>query len=287
MTGNRRGSYPHPVLDDSDDIDSTFQVFNIAFQPTVDDVQVRFQIRMDDPDIAELLTTDRARVSVRWTCSATLTSRELNPVTTHHADSIEYVDWIDQQDIRGPVRVDLRIVAVAPVPGYRPSRQHSDYGGTAFDLLPGDIIGDAGYFTFEPTKLYDPMNPPIGSCFRFMADSRLRKRLEVRFLDDDYIDVAIPESLLPGLSALSTRPDLQISLVVLPALMETLGFIRRATESGDLSDLTGRHWYAPILALIDSVGSLSDPPFELAQKMLGDPLHLSLTASTAKEADDD
>ena len=81
--------------------------------------------------------------------------------------------WIDQQRIRRDrsgrgddrrLRTRSRITdSTASIP---------DYGGGTFHLQPGDIIADGGYFEFEPDKLYDPLEAPVGSCFQFIAESQ-------------------------------------------------------------------------------------------------------------------
>lgn len=276
-----RGSYPHPVLDVSDDVDSTFEILNVAVTPTVEDVELKFQVRMTDPDIQALLDDGRARYSARWACSSTIATGVLDLTDpTHLADGLRFVTWIDQQDVRRNVRVEVKIIASAPIRDYRLTRQHADYGNATFDLLPGDVIADGGYFDFEPDKLYDPLAPPIGSCFRFVADRTLRRGLAVRFHDDEHVLVAFPEKVLPGLAAMANRPELQISLVVLPALMQTIAFIKENLDpvSGG-EDLTDKTWYRAVRDLVEGVGSFDDPAFELAQKILGNTLAGALLAT--------
>src|SRR5690349_367087 len=112
----RRGSYPHPILGDTNDVSSVFEALNFTVAPSVDDIQVRFQVRMDDPDMKKLLDNGEARYSVRWTCSSTISSRELNPTPVlHHADGETLEGWIDQQDVRGKVRVEVQIIATAAI----------------------------------------------------------------------------------------------------------------------------------------------------------------------------
>ena len=100
MIAAKRGSYPHPVLDGSDDIDSTFQVLNVTIAPTVDDVEIRFQVRMDDPDIQKLIDAGDARLSFRWKCGPTFSSEELEPRQAPTGDGTNYLAYIDQQKIR-------------------------------------------------------------------------------------------------------------------------------------------------------------------------------------------
>jgi hypothetical protein len=260
-----RGSYPHPVLDASDDVDSTIEVFNFTFAPSVDDVDIRFQVRMSDPDIQRLLDNKKARYSFRWKCSSTINSGDLKALPVQvHADSTAYSGGIDQEDIRGTVRLEFKIIATGDI--------------SHFSLLPGDVIADGGYIDFEPDKLYDPLSPPVGSCFRFVTDQKRTKGLSIRFDDNDHVNVLFPEKVLQGFGLLKEIPELQISLVVLPALMQTISFIKDNLEAADEGeDLSERKWYVAIKDLVESVGSFEDPAFETAQKILSHRLDASLT----------
>lgn len=274
-----RGSYPHPVLDASDDVDSTIEVFNFTFAPSIDDVDIRFQVRMSDPDIQRLLDNKEARYSFRWKCSSTINSGDLKALPVQvHADSTAYRGGIDQEDIRGTVRLEFKIIATGEISQYSLRGQHADYGNAHFSLLPGDVIADGGYIEFEPDKLYDPLNPPVGSCFRFVTDQKRTKGLSIRFDDNDHVNVLFPEKVLQGFGLLKENPELQISLVVLPALMQTITFIKDNIEAseGD-EDLSERKWYVAIKDLVESVGSFEDPSFETAQKILSHRLDASLT----------
>lgn len=274
-----RGSYPHPVLDDSDDVASTFEVFNVSITPSVEDVEVFFQVRMTDPDIKALLDGGRARYRFRWSCSSTIDGGVLDdPKIVHYADSVGYTCWIDQRRIRRTVRVEVVIVAAEELPLYHLSAQHPDYGDATFHVHPGDLLADGGSFEFRPDKLFDPLNPPVGSCFRFVPNPDLRKGLRVRFHQDDQVLVEFPEQRLAEFGAITDRPELQISLVVLPALMEAITYIRQNADSPGDEDLSDRLWHRALTKLIDATGLPYERPFEVAQKILGNPVDLVLTS---------
>ena len=188
-----RGSYPHPVLDVSDDVDSYFEVANPHVSPGIEDIGLSFDVRSNDPTLAQLLESGRARLSLRWRCSATLATDEREPdARTALADGHHYEFWLDQKQVRGAVSVDLRVLAVHPLTGFRWERQHPDYGDAIFDLGVGDVLADGGSFTFEADKLYDPLDPPIGTCFKFVQDPNLRRGMRVTFEDDDAVLVRLP-----------------------------------------------------------------------------------------------
>ena len=279
MSKTTRGSYPHPVLDASDDVNAEIEVFNASFAPSVDDIEVRFQVRMTDPDIQKLLASGHARYSFRWSCSSTIATGELAAgVQQHYVDSTAYVGWIDQESVRDTVRVEVKIVAVEPIDPYHLKNQHPDYGDASFHLLPGDVLAEGGSLEFEAQKLYDPLNPPVGSCFEFVRDSTVKRGLKVRFDDDDHVRVAFPDSLFDGFGMLRNRQDLQISLVVLPALMETISYIKEHEAAGyQDEDLSSRKWYRAVTRLMGEARGTSESPLELAQDILGNPLDISLT----------
>jgi hypothetical protein len=277
------------VLDASDDVTGTLEVFNITVTPSVEDVELRFRIRLSNPDIQRLLDEGRARYAFRWSCSSTIASGELDAtIESRFADGLGYVAWLDQQDVRRTVRVEVRILATDDLDGYRLEGQHADYGNATFNLLPGDVLGDGGYFEFEPDKLYDPLEPPVGSCFKFVSDTKQKRGLSVQFHDDEHVLVVFPEKLMPGFAALGNRPDLQISTVVLPALMEAIGFIKENRDPGSGGeDLADKAWARPIQDLVDEIGSFDDPPFELAQRILGNCLGNSLERALEMSDEED
>ena len=275
-----RASYPHPVLDTSDDVASTFEVFNFTVAPTVDDIELQFRVRLDDTDLQEMIADGRARLSFRWHCTATLATGELEPRPDRvHADGQGYLAWIDQQDVRGKVDLTLRIVAGRELPHYRLSRQHPDYQDATFHVRAGDLLADAGKISFVAEKLYDPMRPPLAACFRFERDAKPGKRLKVSFLEDDAVVVRLPEDMHDGFAALADRVDLQVSLVVLPALMEAIAYVQRNESATDVEDHAGRIWYGAVKSLIEENGGLEAHAFEVAQRILGNPLATSLTTS--------
>ncbi|WDF35077.1 hypothetical protein PTW37_16360 (plasmid) [Arthrobacter agilis] len=290
-TSTIRGSYPHPVLDSSDDVAAVIEVFNPTFGTTVDDVEVRFQVRMTDPQIRQLIEDGHARYSFRWSCSSTIANGDLYArVADTYADSTGYVGWIDQLDIRDVVKIEVKIIATQPIEGYALDRQHTEYGGASFNLQSGDVLADGGSFEIEPGKLYDPLRPPVGSCFRFVSDKTMSRGLQIRFDYDDQVLVLFPERVLTGFGLLKENPDLQIGLVVLPALMETISFIKRnrdAEATGQNEDLSGKQWYTAISQLVEDLSSFEVPAFEAAQKILGQPLDAAITSKLTEQDQED
>lgn len=283
-----RGSFPHPVLDDSDDVGSFLEVCNVAVTPSISDVEIRYEVRSDDSDLRGLIASGAARHSLRWTCSATIATQEVTPTLERITyQGVGLTTTIDQRGIRGTVNVEVRVVAVERIVEHRWVRQHEDYGDSTFAIEPGDVIALGGVFSFDAEKYYDPMRPPIGSCFRFSEKDAHRPGLEVAFDGDEYVEVTLPTDALHQMRQLAAQPALQIAVVVLPALMRTIEFIKDAAEDPEGEDLSDRLWYRAIMDLIEKHGSVDDPALVLAQRILDNPSDKGLSAAIVLDLGED
>jgi hypothetical protein len=274
-------------LDESDDVASYFEVKNPLVSPSIEDTGLTFEVRTNDPTLRKLLAERRARVSLRWRCSATLATGEHEPIPRMaFADGHQYEFWIDQRQVRGTVVADIRVLAIEPLNGFRWERQHPDYGVTVFDLRVGDVLADGGSVQFEADKLYDPLDPPIGSCFKFVEDPNLRRGIRVTFEEDDAILVRLPRDVHRNLRILALRPELQISAVVLPALIQAVAFIQKTLKDGS-EDLSNRVWFEAIRNVVDRLSSFDDEPVQIAQKILDYPVDRILSLEADAEEDDE
>ena len=281
----RRGSYPHPIIDAADDVDSTFDVRNVIVDCSQQDVEITYEIVCDDPDLERLLDDGLAMHSLRWHCSATLSTGEMQPEVYRRSPSVYGLRaWIDQELISGDVAVDVRAIASQAIRGHSWKRQHPDYANESFELQVGDVLADGGQFRFNAKKNYDPLDPPIGSCFQFVRSTSRRKRIEVAFDGDQMVDVVIPAETFDDFKLLSHRLDLQISLVVLPALMETLYFMK-ANRNTDDEPLNDKIWFKTIERLVGEHGGWDRTAFELAQRILENPIDRVMHAGLMAEDD--
>jgi hypothetical protein len=277
-----RGSFPHPVLDDSDDVGSFIEALNVAVTPSISDVEVRYEVRSDDPDLWDLILRGVARHSLRWTCTATVATEEVIPTLERNVyQGVGLISTIDQRAIRGTVNAEVRVVAAERIAEHRWSRQHEDYGDAVFAIEPGDVIAVCGVFSFDAQKSYDPMRPPVGSCFRFSEKQVHRPGLEIAFDSDEFVEVMLPTDAFNQLRQLAAQPELQIAVVVLPALMRTIEFLKEAVGDPEGEDLSERLWYRAIVELIEQHGSIDDSALTLAQRILDNPAEKGLSAAVA------
>ncbi len=283
-----RGSYPHPVLDASDDVASYFEVSNFSVTPSVEDIGLNFDVRTDDSTLRQLLDSGEARLSLRWQCSATLASDESEPLIRRTlSDGNEYEFWLDHRRVRGSVTADVRVVVACALTSFRWGNQHPDYGDAVFDLGIGDVLADGGSVTFEADKLYDPLDPPIGSCFRFVEDRRLRHGLQVRFEDEEVIQVRLSSDTHKHLGLLAARPELQITCVVLPALIQAVTFIKDERADPSADEWNDRGWFRAISHIVERLGGFDDPAIDIAQRILNYPVDRTLLLEADPEEDDE
>lgn len=278
-----RGSYPHPVIDISDDVSSYFNVINVLVSPSHQDIEIDYEVRTDDPDLLNLLDSGYAMHSLRWRCSSTISTGEMKPAEYQRTPTgVKARAWLDQQLVKGKVDVDVRIIVVKALLNHRWTNQHAEYGDASFDLQPGDVLADGGFFRFDAEKMYDPLDPPINSCFSFVR-SKHYKGIKVAFDGNETVSVQIPEKTFDQFKLFSHRPDIQISLIALPALLETLSFIKSNDEEEPLDD---KAWYVEINKQVESNGGWDRSLLELAQKILENPIDTVIRAGIISEEED-
>lgn len=267
---SRASYFPHPVVGFTD-VASIFQLSNPRIHTTPEAIEVRFRVHLDDPDLRGFIKAGHARLSARWSCGETLVSRPLELESVRKGP--DYEDFraiIDHADARGTVTVTVRAVATSPITDYRLARQHADYGDATFSIDVASVIGDAGYLVFDAEKLFDPLAPPLGSCFKLIRDPDRRFDVAVDFSSTDQVSILLPDETFEALNRLRSAPRLQLTLIVLPALMETIAFIEREESSGD-EDMSEFEWYRTLRSLLAGLDN-NLGTFEKAQRLLKRPL---------------
>lgn len=271
-------SFPIPVLGngqgDERDVASEWRVGNFTFASGTEDVTIRFRVFHDDPDLQRLLNEGDARIMARWKCSSTISSGYLDLIEdTKHANGITYRSSLDQRTVLGSVVVSVFAVAVSPIPVFRWSRQHEDYGDETFDVRTGDLLSMPTDFTFDPAKLYDPQNPPLNSIFKIVKDDRPRtKGVSVNYSDGEQIIITLPKVLFERMQLVDSA-NLKLTSLVLPVLVDAIDFIRSSEIQNDGEDLSDFQWCRTIKKLMEA-NDLNDDdrPLVIAQKLLANPI---------------
>lgn len=266
------GSFPHPVLGNADDVDSVFTVSNVVINTGVEDVEIIFDLVLDDDDILELISDDRAEIRANWSCAGTLSSSsmELTLLKTAHLTRT-YRGFIDQRAIRGKVEISFRLIATGEIHDYQLTKQHPDYAGATFRVHPGDVLGEAGMITFDPTKKFDPLDPPVGSCFKISLNEKLAKGFELNLNNDDYVAIMTSPAQFEQARLLGGQPNFLISLLIFPALVEIVTIVQDVVRGGDrFAGYSDADWFKAIQQLMDELprSSSEGMPTFIAQKLL-------------------
>ena len=263
-------SFPYPVLGHEDDIHSQWQVKDFTYTPTTEDIEIRFTYQCDDPDWKRLMDNGLIAVLAYWECSATISSGTVARISlVPRPDGATFTGTIDQQDVRNDVKVHVLVVASQDIPNLRWSRQHEDYGNASFNIRSGDVLSVDSEFDFDAKKLYDPANPPLNSCFRFVPDSETNSHeLVMDYGDSKQINVRVPRRIFDVLKMMSDKPTLQISLLVFPALIDAIAHMKD-TDTLDASC----EWCRTLKRMTQEYKADTDNPIQAAQRLLRYPLY--------------
>lgn len=261
-----RGSYPHPVLDNSDDVAGDFRLSAVSVTPTAEFVDLAFDVFIENSEVRDLYLGGTVALTAAWRCSATFSSGSLEPVVEIQGNgAVRCTGTLDHESLDGRVDVIVTLIAADNFDLNLVS-QHEDYEGAAFTLAQGSLVAHAGTFSFDARKSYDPMRPPIESCFKFQRKANKKPYIEIDTSEDDHVLVEIPQAQYDQFIDQSVMPEVQIATVVLPALVQALV---HCAEDHD-PDVGG--WKATLRALSEANPTVSESPLAQAQAILGDPL---------------
>lgn len=264
------GSFPHPVLGHGDDLTSRFELYDVRQVSTLDHVQCTFKVILDDPDMHALIERDQVHLLAVWNCNGTLQRGLVTPeLVTEMTTSRMYRFRIDQDLVFGRIDVVVQLIAKDSISNYKPTRRNREYGDFAFAIEAGDVVGIAGSFVLDAHKLYDPMQPPVDSCFRIVRSLEVNDPMDFRLdlASPEYIRIELSQEAFEGFLGLGSHPDLQVSMVVFPALVAVLAEMKSDSE-GDLVDST---WFKSLARLIMSAGVQDADVLTQAQTLLPTP----------------
>lgn len=239
--------------------------------PETDTVRIELDVRLTDPELKARWLAGDVTLVARWKCTATFTTELLDLDTRPMSiDTWRSVGHVAQDDVEGNVDATVLLVAAVPISEYRLQQQHPDYGNACFEIAPGDVLGFAGEFTFDARKSFDPMQPPLESCFRFLVNDNAKRFVTVDTSGSDYVDVQLSRTVFDDFASQGQLPQVQVGMVVLPALMDALAEIDRDPNFED------RGWRTTIRNLAEEKAKGAESHFIKAQAILDDPVAAGL-----------
>jgi hypothetical protein len=274
---NRRGSYPHPVLDATDDVDSNFVVDRVSYLSGALFLTLDLDVSLDDKEMAALLRDRKAHLILRWRCGQTM---KLGHIALEHTVnrgvSKSYAVTLSQDEVAGKVEFDVQIVAAVAISGYHLTKQSADYGSHDFDVREGDLLGIAGSFSVYADKMYDPAQPPLEACFRFERDTSVKLGIELDYEGQDAVVVRIAPKTYERFVTQQTRPEFQVATVLVPAMIATLAHLQDDLRDGGLA--AESNWGQSLGALVERYGVGGKSVIEQAQTILQDPIGRAIEA---------
>lgn len=282
---SRRGSYPHPLIDGSDDVSTDFVARELKLVMGATSISFEFELDLDDDDLIGYLHAGAAEIVVRWRCAQTFRLGQLEPQQLSAFGQTQRLRGsLFQDDVAGKVQLEFQVVARRAIPQYRLSLQNPDYGDAVFDIAPGDVLAVGGSAEFNADKIYDAMDPPVDACFQFIEDHTVASGIVVDFGDEYAVKVRLSTKAFAAFAIQKGRPALQTSSVLFPALMQTLVHLGEDREDGGDSPNTG--WGRTITTLIERYDVREKTVVEQAQAILEDPVLRVLQELEATEEEE-
>lgn len=260
--GNGGLAFPHPVLGNGDDIAVGQVEPEIVYQANVEDVDLTVSgLKTGNPTLDDLIAKRQAHWSVRIQCARTYFRREL----TTRDQRVAF--RLDGSDLDGRIDVDVTLVAATAVSGYRPVGVHDDFGSTAFDIGPGDVLAVGPSFNFLIDKQFDPLRAPVSSFMRIGPGEEEIGPFRIDY-DADLLTILLSKKDwdLYGLIKVRAPGVVHIGLV-LPVLASALGKISAGVE-----DYRGKRWWDRLSAIVQEKGLDLSDPLKTAQELLQNPV---------------
>lgn len=256
-------SFPHPVLGNEDDVGGEFKV-HFKYELSKAAVILNPSFVLKNKAIEELLKKGKASFITEVQCKSTFfresfADRQGNPKFT-----------IPASRLRERVTVGFYVCADAEISDYAPTDPHPDYDGAKFDLEPGDVLAVGGDSSFNADKTFDPLRPPVSSFMSIREGLKHEGPVEVDYTDDK-IAVVLSKSDWHNYMSVrgqKTTEGVLHASVVLPVLIDAVHQVKQ-----QISDYEDANWYVRIQAILEARGLNNKTPFEIAQKILENPIN--------------
>ena len=265
--------YPHPVLSWFAD-DYSDRVFQPSIEVKPNKTYFRIEMNCNTSSVAlkNLIKSGNAAYCIHVECSST----RYRDVFISSEQSFE-VD-IPVGELEGRVEVSRFIVCTTSVHNFSSDEFHSDFSGRSFDLMVGDVLAVAETVDFTAVKKDDELAkvPSIFSIIPNQEDDA--PPLDVSLVSDKIVVALSPEmhQKFVNLNASFDSIAMLCSMILIPALVYTLGEIRSSEELYELND---RRWFRVIQKRLDSLGidimklhDNSDTNVVLAGRLLDNPI---------------
>lgn len=265
--------YPYPVLsvEDEDYINESY--FNVEYTTTkatpFKNAKIQCNFKLRDEQLETLLAENKAGLYLHVECSRTSLRKLYSVDSLKKTVEIEIDPEIMRQrvELTGFLLVNEEINDLK-LHNVNPELYGKDYQFPRLDK--GDPL--AVSFTADLDLSEVESFKKISSIIK-VAKSKDKKQMELN-TENNIVYVYLPEKQYQGYVQGTLYPEVALSMVIFPALVELLNHVRRVNNS----ELEDYRWYQILSKKLDSLGySIEDlkekeSPLKLAQVILNDPL---------------
>jgi hypothetical protein len=275
-------SYPHPVLSHFGD-----DIVGSIFQPVVkvkgiaNAYEFEAIFKTNNTDLLTLVDQKKAQFAVHVECNQT----RYRKVFTGTTETMKFL--VPSSELDGRVEVCSFILAAKPMDKYKNVDFHPDYAKLSFSVRKGDTLAVGLDHEFPAEKKDDPLGK-IPSIFSIVPSGDPEaKGMDIE-LGGPKIRVVLSQGNFETYNYLRSNQALHPVLsasVIVPALVDVIETIRRASTEGSLGDFADRRWYIVIARRLrqmkiepENAATFNESTAKLAQDLLGQPVSASLDA---------
>jgi hypothetical protein len=268
--------FPHPVLSffSDDVVDVDFQT-SLKTHKTQNTYIFEVTCFTSSEDLNQLIADRKARFAFHFECSSTRYRKMF--ISFEHAFTFE----IQADELDGKVQICAFILAAADMEHYRIAEFHEDYEGHTFSIKKGDVLAIDSERTFYADKDADPLKR-IPSIFSVVPNHGEDSQPLDFDCSGNKIVIKLNVDNFEKYKYLSVSQNLQpllTSLITLPVLISILEMMRAEEELLEYEDC---RWYQVIKSRLKVINidlmNSSDSVVVIGQKLIGDPLSVSLVA---------
>lgn len=258
-------TYSHPVLGNSDDFNSQFEVaYGIEVSEDKSQWIIGLRVAMDNKYLQELIDAGRAAYHLEVECGSTFyrQSFDANEQTAQFT--------IPTTRLRGRVQLDTFIVALDPIPDYMPTNTHEDYGAHMYEISTGDIIGVGGSRSFIADTEFDPLRASASSFIKIERGPKPKGNI-VALHGSSEIIIRLPQEDFDRFQQVAGQKlvaDILHAAIVFPVLVEAVQFAQKKR---------GNEYNDRLLAILEQRNLMEEDPFIAAQEILQSPVSRALS----------
>jgi hypothetical protein len=265
-------SFPHPVLGNGDDVlDAAFQgVVEISSDSA--NYYIDVSINCSSKKMNSLIDQKQASFSIHVECSNTVFRKSFDFYELKKRISVPHIQLNDA------VEVNVFACAQKHFAAYQIEGSHEDYGNATFEIQEGDIlaIGEGLVFYAEPQNDTMKNIASIMEIHEAKHDGDLPMEIDHH---EDKITITLSKKDFAIYKTLKSNKFIagQLStIIVLPALIETLHYIESQEEAG----LNALRWFRCLNGRIKALSLENEKDlFVKAQGLLELPVRRALASA--------